>query len=126
MVRNMVREPPQNWSGDELVREMLKIGPGSRKLRQNARIGPAMPRMPLVRLRDAQETPRIGWEMPRIGPGATQNRSDPELVRELPGRPRNLSGRLPELVRELPGIEWPGPGISLGDAQNNQNWSGSF
>ena len=42
------------------------------------------------------------------------------------GRPHNLSGRWPELVRELPGIEWPGPGISLGDAQNNQNWSGSF
>ena len=29
MVQNMVREPPQNWSGHELVREMLRIGPGA-------------------------------------------------------------------------------------------------
>ena len=46
MVRNMVREPPQNWSGDELVREQLVCD------------------------MEAAKTPELVRAMPRIGPGA--------------------------------------------------------
>ena len=49
-----------------------------------------------------------------------------KTLRIGPGDAHNWSERCPELVWETPKQTLQPPGISPGDAQNSQNWSGSF
>ena len=102
LVREKPREPPQNWSGDELVREMLRIGPGASGSCAKTPDWSG----------DAQNWHAPHWSAPGIFPGLemlTWFGGDAELVWAVPlvlaeRWLLEFSGKCPELVREPPRI----------------------